>query len=338
MTGNRDQLHASVSRVLDQLPEENGRRGWCVERLGSGKQSWVFLCRQFKDDSDPHGPRELVVKLYRAAALEDVRVIDREYVAAQLLHQWLDGARLENWTTLAPAPLLNSRDPAALVSTWVPGRPLSEVLRSPGEVTPDAIDLIARVLVGSLHLFWERSGAIYGDLNLKNVLTDLSARTLALVDAGAPRRVYECEAAPRQWYPASRDLAYLLYDTATAIRATAFRPGLRRRQLRLVEAVLSCYLDEFCAPSQRSSAVDEIRQCAHIHLGRIACTGGPAGGWRSMVRKTASGTIDTTLARLRAGGASGAAQYDQEPAGGVPHDVHAVHANPVNDAGSRAPC
>jgi hypothetical protein len=180
----------------------------------------------------------------------------------------------------------------------VPGRPLQDLLLE-GALIDHSIDAIARVLATAMRRYWSAGGNVYGDFNIDNILCDPEKRILALVDPGMPERAFHCPAATRRWYPASRDLAYVLFDTATSIRSSIFRPALRRRQWRLVSGLISAAVyDVVSTPSGRESLIQEISDCCQAHLRRINTPWSPRGLVRHVVRFLAAARMNHLLAQL----------------------------------------
>jgi hypothetical protein len=151
-----------------------------------------------------------------------------------------------------------------------------------------------------LRKYWDGAARIYGDLDFNNILCDPPASTVCFIDPGMPEKAYECSAMPRRWYPASRDLAYVLYDVATSVRSVVGRPRVRRRRRMLIESMLRQFAGPLASDEQRQSLLAEIHACCSVHLGRINVSWSPAGIGRRAVRRAAERMIGRMLHRLGA--------------------------------------
>ena len=69
----------------------------------------------------------------------------------------------------------------------------------------------------------------YGDLSFNNILCDVVVKSLSFVDPGGQENGLHCDVTGR-WYPASHDLAYLLYDTGATVKDTLGNPRARWRK------------------------------------------------------------------------------------------------------------
>ena len=285
-------------RVADALGPVLGSDAsrWSVRRLADGGQARLFTARA------EEGAEEVIVKVYHDDTPRARDAARDEYDCLRRLHDRLDGTTHGGWTVRCPRPLHRCDDSPALVMTRVPGETLSRHLGRGEGPPPDVLDSLARAVVSCLRRYWEGDGRLYGDLILNNVLCDLPSRTLALVDPGLPAPYYLCDAAPRAWYPASRDLGFLLFWTASLVRPSLAHPVLHARQKRMTARMLRAFLDRLASPAERGAAVDEIAACSRIHLARIRVSTSPGGTWRRFVRRVAARTIEQTLIGLRDGG------------------------------------
>jgi hypothetical protein len=183
--------------------------------------------------------------------------------------------------------------------TRVSGKPLKSCLRTANQVTAEALESIADAVIAVMERYWLADGGLYGELNFDNILCDVSQKSLSFVDPGSLEKVFLCDTVSRHWYPASRDLAYLLYDIETSVRATIGNPGARQRQKCLAEKILRAFVKRTGPGYWNQCLLDEIGACAQMHLKRIRASWSPRGIWRLFVRQTASRSIDEILGRLR---------------------------------------
>jgi hypothetical protein len=168
---------------------------------------------------------------------------------------------------------------------------------------------MSHAIVSALRCYWAGDARLYGDLILNNILCDIPSRTLSFVDPGMPERFYLCESAPLSWYPASRDLGFLLFWTASLIRPSIAHPILHARQKLMAATIVRTFLDGL-EPARRLCAIAEIEACARLHIARMAVSASPRGVWRCLVKCAAATTITRILYELRAT-SSGAASNDR---------------------------
>src|SRR5262249_30947222 len=120
------------------------------------------------------------------------------------------------------------------------------------------------------------------------------------VDPGARANGFLGDGVVRRWHPASRDLAYMLYETEVGVRRTLVNPGARRRRRGLAERVLRAFLTRVGPADRRRRLLDEIEACARFHLESLRPDWTPRGVWRGFVRRIAARHLDDLLGRLRA--------------------------------------
>ena len=107
---------------------------------------------------------------------------------------------------------------------------------------------------------------------------------LSFVDPGMPEPSYLCDEVDRRVYPASRDLAYLMFDVATSERLWFGRPAARRRQRELADRVVHACLGGIGSAAAKAALLDEVDACARVHLRRIKASWSLAGTWRRLSR------------------------------------------------------
>jgi hypothetical protein len=298
-----------VAEVLRSVVDASDVSYWVVRKLATGRQARLFACHAKSERAacGANGVNELVVKLYREQGPCAEAAARDEYECLRRLHARLDGTAHEGWTVRCPRPLrLGAGDGAgadagagALVMTRVPGRPLGWHLGRADGLPHDVMDSVARATVSCLRRYWEGEGRLYGDLILDNVLCDLPSRTLSLVDPGMPEPFYDCAAAPKCWYPASRDLGFLLFWTGSLVRNSLVRPVLHARRKRMTALILRAFLAGLGSDGDRRRATAEIESCAGLHLGRLGTTATVKGLWQRVIKGPATATVDQLLRELR---------------------------------------
>ncbi len=290
--------HAAVRSALDHLIDVRADQACEIEQLGQGDEADVFAVRS--QDGQPlwHEHAELVVKLYREHTPDGSQAAQEECESLRKLSAVLDGKRFHGWTIRCPAPIGESHRPTALVMTKVPGKSLNYWLGN-GEAA-GSLGAAGQAVIDAMVAYWNTENRIYGDLDFNNILCDPQTRTLSFVDPGMPEKTYLCSEVPRTWFPASRDLAYMLFDVAASVRASFARPRIWKRQKHLVETNLRAFMAAIDSPDARQNLLDEIRSCTDVHVARINVSWSPVGLFRSFVRRTASRCVRDITAKLQA--------------------------------------
>jgi len=143
-------------------------------------------------------------------------------------------------------------------------------------------------------------GQLHGDFNFDNILCDIVNRGLSFVDLELPTNSFLLrDDVPRRWYPASHDLAYMLYDTGMRVKSTIGNPKARLRQQLFAESTLQAFIETIGPFEEKQWLLDEIEACARVHLkGRFPSS--PRELWRMIIKTIAARRIDTILLRLKA--------------------------------------
>lgn len=94
------------------------------------------------------------------------------------------------------------------------------------------LESASRAVSAAMEKYWSTESQLHCDLSFNNILCDIVARDLSFIDVGALENCFFCEEVAKRWYPASHDLAYLLYGTVAPVKNTIGHPGaLLRRQM-----------------------------------------------------------------------------------------------------------
>jgi hypothetical protein len=133
---------------------------------------------------------------------------------------------------------------------------------------------------------------------LNNILWDPENRVLSLIDVDTSASLAVRDGVSREWYPASLDLAGVLYDVGTDIR-TANRRALSRKRM-FAESVLLAFLTTVDAPDEKLRLVEEVRAFARAELEALGLSWSPRGLYRLLQRRLATGRIDRLLASVLA--------------------------------------
>jgi tRNA A-37 threonylcarbamoyl transferase component Bud32 len=241
----------------------------------------------------------LIVKVFKPHVLVERDCLRDQFHALSRLHATLDGTTLDSWKVCLPQPLYLCETQNALVMTMVPGQSLKSYLKKPEQMPAETLEGIGRVVAEGMERCWAIDGQIHGDLTVDNILSDVAGRKVSLVDPGVTLTGFHCEGVSRDWYPASRELANLLYDTAVAVKRRLGQPGARRWQEYVAEAIVRAFLSKIEAVDQRIRLLNEIEACVKKHLTGLQASWSPRGLWHLVLRAVASRRVEAILRRLR---------------------------------------
>ena len=288
---------AALRQVLRRLGPTFPDDHWIVQKLGEGVQSQVFEVAGADGRTLWRNHKRLVIKLYKPRWPQLEAVARDEFESLGRLAERLNGRTIEGWTLATPIPVERCDGPHALVMTWVPGVPLQRILQTDGPLDAEALESISKAIVAAMEVYWPDEPRVYGDINLENIMCDPAERILGFVDPGMPEKSYLCESVSTEWFPRSRDLAYMLFDGCVALRATSTQRG-RSRQSQLLESVLRRFVGQTADANARERLLNEIRACTRVHLKRIRVSHSPASLWRIILRRSLARSIDGILERL----------------------------------------
>jgi O-antigen/teichoic acid export membrane protein len=286
-------------RVFRQFTKSSNERRLAIEQLGEGGQAHVFVIRLLDQQPVWHTHESLVIKLYKPAAAQNSEMVGEQFDSLSRLHAALDGRIFDGWKIFVPKPLYICASPLALVMTVVPGRTLSLCLGNGDHATSEMLESAPRAIGSAMKGYWSpNSSRRYGELCFDNILYDAAVKSLSFIDPGGPDVSLHCDVT-RRWYPASHDLAYLLYDTAANVRGTLGNPRARLRKQIFTENLLRAFVETIGPPKEKQLLLDEIDLCAQAHVRQIGRSLSPRGLWRVVLRQVASRRIDKFLEKLR---------------------------------------
>jgi O-antigen/teichoic acid export membrane protein len=300
MESDGEGISASVIRVLQQFTQSSESEAWVIEQLNEGAQASIFVVRRRDGRPIWQTHSNVAVKLYKPAAWQSVEVVHGQFDSLSQLYARLNDSTISGWKIYSPDPLYQCERPLALVMTMVPGRSLNSFLETADQVTIAELESIAHAVGAALERYWLIDSQLHGDLNFDNILCDVVARSLSFVDPGVVENTALCNGVSRDWYPASRDLAYLLFDTSVSLKKTIGNPAARRRQEWLLERVLRAFMKGIVPAGKKHCLLDEIQACVQMQLKGLRVSWSPRGMWRLFLKRTASRRIGLILGRLRA--------------------------------------
>jgi O-antigen/teichoic acid export membrane protein len=288
---------ASVARVLQKLTQDSGEADLDIRSLGEGLHGKIYAVGSRGSRPLWHGHRDLVVKLYKPDGAAGADRARRQFDAQARLHSAVHGKMVDGWKIFAPLPLYESASPPALVMTIAAGMNLSESFAHGNDLPFEMLDSAARAIVTVMQPYWA-DGRLHGDLSLKNILWDPADRVLSLIDVDTSAGISVRDGLPKEWYPASLDLAGVLYDVGTDIRTADRRVVSRKRMF--AESVLSAFLTTVDAPEEKRRLIEEVRAFVRAELEALDLSWSPRGLYRLLQRHVATRRIDRLLARVLA--------------------------------------
>ncbi len=220
--------------------------------------------------------RNIAIKLYKAAPAPKGELVRRCYKSLARLHTVLNGSNIQGWKVHVPAPLYGCESSAALVMSVVPGRTLSSWLER-DDLPCEVRHSLPHAIIAVVNRLWSE-GQIHGDLTFDNILCDVGARDLSLVDPGV-RTIcpFGDDDRTRRWGAPAHDLGHLLHDMGVAILSGMANPIAFQRKRRFAEALVRAFLETIGSPEERQSHLDEISLCTRLHLMALGA------GWFSLL-------------------------------------------------------
>jgi len=260
---------ARTIAVLQKLTETSDPSSWAIARLGEGDHSSVYAvgCKDRQPLWRSH--HNLVIKVYKPEAGLTPKMVNAQFASLARLHAALDGRIVNGWKISIPKPLYVCTSPLALVMTAVSAKKdLKSGAATDDDLAPDILDTLGRGFVAAMRECWS-SGQIHGDLGLQNILYDIQARNLSLIDPGTRECCCVCNDATNGWRPAVLELGHILRDLGTDVRDLIGNPIARLRRQIFTESVLRAFIEIVGPFEQKQRALDEIRVCAHLHLSKV---------------------------------------------------------------------
>ena len=285
---------AEVLAVLRQCITAKDLDDWGVERFAAGHQANLYGVRPGGEIGAAAWGNypSIVVKLYKPEFAQPARVRE-EFHSLRGLYAALPVQPIGGWKISSPHPLYISEHPPGIVMSVVPGRTLSQLLEAENGCTAEVTASLPHVLIGALRGFWA-DGRQFGDLNLDNILCNPETREIAFVDPSIPPDYLDCRDLPRRWYPASHDLARLLYETAVTVRRTMGRPAAQLRKKMFVASTLRAF-DTAGAWGRQSALFAEIGLCAQEFAKQLDLSFSPKGVWHLVLRPIATNRIEEII-------------------------------------------
>lgn len=233
----------------------------------------------------------VVAKLFSENRAEVLDAVNDEFMQLGLMYEVFKDLAIYGWQVTSPKPLLKSTDPPALLMTQVLGETMDVLMRTS---QPRLMNEVVRPISESLAAYWRSSGLVIGDVTARNILLDVDRKLIAFVDPGKPRSAFACDGIPDEYFPASRDLGYLLFS-ASAMRWTRMFDRKRNHAgTTFVRNLIERHGHDQLEGRDLPKFFDEVLACADRHTSRIS-TRGPKKTWRLYVRGQTSRRVRATL-------------------------------------------
>jgi serine/threonine-protein kinase RIO1 len=291
-SADTDSDRAAVLRVLRQLTRDDNHSGCNVEMLGEGFHAKVYAVNSHNGHPIWQTHRRLAVKLYKPLSATRHETVERQFEAQSRLHSAVHGRRIDGWRICAPAPLYLSESPLALVMTTVAGQNLELSMTAEAGLP---LRSAAHAVVAAMKNYWS-DGHLHGDLSFRNILCDARTRTLSFLDVDVLVNSSAPDNITKEWYPASYDLAGMLYDLGVDIKGTRRVVYLRKREF--AESVLRAFLDTIDSFQERLRFLEEIGAYAQAELNKFDLSWSMRGLYHAFQKRIASRRIARLLAGL----------------------------------------
>jgi len=186
--------------------------------------------------------------------------------------------------------------------TIVSGKRLEWCLQTGDNITPEVLESAPRAIAAAMKEYWS-FGHPYGELNLRNIMCDIKARTISFVDPGVRDNSHFCNDVATRWCPAARDIAYLLFDAGVTVAIGNY--SARKRQQMFTDLALQALVETVDSLEGKKRLLDEIEACAQARLNMLDASWSPRGLWHVLVKRIAARRIDAMLLRMNAQSAEG---------------------------------
>jgi hypothetical protein len=274
---------------------------WKIMRIGEGLHAEIFL---MQSNGLPiwHGHPSLVTKLYKppgaAGTHVNLQTVQAQFNSLSNLHAALHGREINGWKVSIPCPLYIHKSPLALVMTEVPGKHIDSYASKNVVLTSRNLLDAARGFVTTMQQCWS-DGRCHGDLGVHNVLFDIEAKKISLIDPGTLESCPVCNDCTRSQSPAVLDLAHTLYDVTLDVSDLVGGPTMRLHRENFVENVLHTVIENIGSPEEKRRLLNEIWRSVQQHLDDCwKPSWSPRGMWHSFVKQIVMQRIRSILERV----------------------------------------
>lgn len=260
--------HTPAREVLGQVVGWNNSHRWAISYLGEGDYSTVYIARSIDGHPIWRTHNALVLKVYKPEAGLTIDMVYVQFSSLLRLYATINGSDVNGWTISIPMPLQVCQAPLALVMTAISGKDLKSNTATDNDLTTDVLRSLGETMVRGMRQSWSH-GQMHGDLGLQNILYDVKAQQLTLIDPGTPECCVVCMQMERRWKPEVLELGHILRDLGTDIRDFTGHPGARLRRKVFTENALRALIEALPSAKEKRRVLNEIFDCAQEHLVKV---------------------------------------------------------------------
>ena len=276
--------NASIFSVISQFDPNTPYNAWVIRPLQHGKQAKAFLAYNPNRKFDTTQSSHFVIKIFDKKKPNVTYALNNEYESLSLMSFSFRKLQVDGWKISVPSVSFLSHDPPALVMNYIQGIPLDDLLRRTDEKTRNILSTLYKPISLAFQKYWSDHSRIIGDLNYNNLLLDISTDTLIIVDPGVPDPSFIWNDTPNEFFPASNDLGYLLFEVcATNTKIRILSRDRAQRRSSFVQQLIRCYMHKFIEKSHYDNFLEELQECSNRHVTRIKLSWGVRGFWRRYV-------------------------------------------------------
>jgi O-antigen/teichoic acid export membrane protein len=289
-----------VMRVLQEFTKCVDSSHCTVTRIGGERDgdAEIFIINSVGPQPIWRTDNAVVVKLYKPEAPFNFETVQAQIDSLSNLHAVLDGRQINGWRISVPRLLYVCKSPLAVVMTAVPGQSIGSYTSRSDVLTPRIFLEAARTFAMAMEQCWS-SGRRHGDLHLGNILFDIEAKNISIIDPGWREDCRVCNDVTKFKSAAVADLTHVLWELAIDAMDLIRGPTVRFSQETFIENVLLSIVEGIDSREEKRRLLNEIWGCAQQHLtDRIERPWSLKGVWNRFVGQVAMGRIRSILERV----------------------------------------
>jgi O-antigen/teichoic acid export membrane protein len=288
-----------VIPVLEKLTGSRDDGTWTVSRRGEGDHAIAYAVQASSGKPVWQNHNCLIVKLYKSEAALDGEMVDAQLQSLNRVHAAVNGRTASGWTIAAPQPVGVSGSPLAVAMTVAPGKDIDSYPASGDSLTPEILQSAGQAFAVAMAESWSR-GQIHGDLGPRNILFDVPAKVVSLIDPGTWESCAVCNGEDNGLRPATLDLGHLLSDLGTDVTDITGNQVARMRKQLFIETTLRSFIATVGSNEEKRRLLDQIQASVRAHLAAtLKPSGSLRGLWHRFVMRTAMQRIGAILGQLK---------------------------------------
>lgn len=288
----------AAASVVQKLAAGAGNEQFEIAQIDVGSEAHIFSVKSRPPQRLWPERRDVVIKLYKSDKECSSAAAEAQRETLLALHTAIHGVNVHGWKIRVARPLCVFDAPPALVMTMVPGRKLSACLESGDRLAAWEMESAASAIATAMQRCWSSMG-FHGDLAFHNILCDVDTRELSFVDAGALTNCWVCDGIARNWSPAAHDLAHILCDVGANMKNLVVNRAAYGRAMEFSTNLMLACLEPVRSLEAKQALLDELRECARLHVRAIGVSGPRYGVWHAITRRVAQRRIDAILNRVQ---------------------------------------